>query len=255
MFINIRQTTGEFLARFLESQAKRALQKDTQLWDLLQSYLQSSPSTGCSYSDYLLLYKYIRNRKPKEILECGTGVSTVVIASALKENERDYGVKGHVTSMEESPHYYEAALRLFPEKLKTYADIIYSPVVEDTYHFLRGMRYRDVPPRPYDFVFIDGPDHLCDPKGEMVLFNFDFVNVVKNTKNPVGAIIDTRTTTCFVFWLLFGDKFRYDYVRKIGIVEPVMAHDLAQVKKIVSRIMARHSFRRPTFCNLISGSY
>ncbi len=253
----IRHVPAGILAKFFERQAEMTLRKNRPLWGLLQDYLKNSPSTGCAYSDYLLLYNYIRNRKPKEVLECGTGVSTVVIAYALKENERDYGIKGRVTSMEESPNYYNVALKLFPEResLKSYAEIVLSPVMEDTYHFFRGIRYKDVPLRPYDFVFVDGPDYLCDPKGEIILFNFDFVDIVRKSEKPVGALIDTRTTTCFVYSLLFGDEFRYDYVRKVGIVEPVTKNDLAPVQKIVARSMRAHSFKRPPFLNFIRGTY
>ena len=68
---------ARWIGDVIEKRAKRIL-RETNVWEPLQAYLAESPSTGCSYSDYLLLYKYIREKKPKHVLECGTGVSTVV---------------------------------------------------------------------------------------------------------------------------------------------------------------------------------
>ena len=48
--------------------------------------------TGASYSDYLTLYEQVKSFKPKEILECGTGITTVVLAQALLENARETAV-------------------------------------------------------------------------------------------------------------------------------------------------------------------
>ena len=63
------------------------IRKNVELWNTLTEYLKTSDSTGCSFSDYWILYSHIKKYKPKEILECGTGVSTIVMAHALMENE------------------------------------------------------------------------------------------------------------------------------------------------------------------------
>src|SRR3989344_9466942 len=38
------------------------------------------------YSKYYILYTIIRKLKPRYILECGSGITTIIIALALKEN-------------------------------------------------------------------------------------------------------------------------------------------------------------------------
>src|SRR5262245_2042846 len=66
----------------LDRLARRRIVRNERLNGELQAYLSRSGSTGCNYLDYWELYKAVRERKPREILECGTGVSTVVLAVA-----------------------------------------------------------------------------------------------------------------------------------------------------------------------------
>lgn len=251
----IRHQLAIALHNYLESDAEKKIQANHPLWDLLKAYIEKSPSTGCSFSDYFVLYNYVRKHKPKEILECGTGMSTIVLASALKENYQDGGVKGRVASMEENAEYYEKAVSLFPDSLKDYAEIFLSPAIEDTRDFFRGVRYKDIPQRQYDFVFVDGPDLLINPKNPELAFDYDIVRVIANSDTPVAGFVDTRTSTCFIYSLIFGDKFRYDYVRKLGIVEPCTKKDVLSAKKIADRATMRHAFKRPSFLQCIRGSY
>lgn len=82
------------LRKLAQIKARRKLQRNQELWGVLQEYLQKSKSTGCGYIDYACLYEIVRVMKPVEILECGTGVSTLVIAHALMENEIETGRGG-----------------------------------------------------------------------------------------------------------------------------------------------------------------
>ena len=200
----------------------------------------------------------MKRHKPQAVLECGTGFSTVVIAQALRENEEEFGIHNwRLVSMEENTHYHEAAVKSLPLPLKNDArlEIVLSEAVEDTYEFFRGVRYREVPKGMYDFVFVDGPDLMVSPANQPLTFNYDFVKLVSESDHPIGALIDTRVSTCFVYSLLFPEKFRYDYLRKVGIVEPVTKKDLADAKKIVARAMARREFSRPPIWQLIQGGY
>jgi len=64
------------------------LKRHEQLWQEINNYQNKTKSTGCSFIDYWELYKTVRSRKPKEILECGPGVSTLIMSYALMENEK-----------------------------------------------------------------------------------------------------------------------------------------------------------------------
>ena len=123
------------------------------------------------------------------MLELGTGASTIVIAHALKEIGG-----GTVTSMEESEEWYRHAVQNLPQGLPVH--IVLSKTVEDTFSIFRGIRYRDVPNRPYDFIFVDGPAYKTSTRD--VTFDFDLISVVANPPLRCAAIIDKRVSTCFV---------------------------------------------------------
>ena len=61
------------IQRAIQIYSKYKLKINKDLWEVLEKYIEKSKSTGCSYIDYRELYYYIRQNKPKEILECGTG--------------------------------------------------------------------------------------------------------------------------------------------------------------------------------------
>ena len=145
------------IRRFFQQYARIYLSRRKDLWEELTSYTQKTGSTGCKVTDYYFLYKIIRRLKPVEVLECGTGVSTLVIAHALMENEKETGKRGRVTSMEELSKWADMAKQLLPDVYSDRVEIVLSPTVEDYFSVFRGMRYRDVPKRDYDFVFVDGP--------------------------------------------------------------------------------------------------
>ena len=206
------------------------LRKNPKLWEELTAYRAHSPATGASYADYWLLYSIIRRLRPKEVLECGTGLTTIVLAAALADNDRDFKVKGRVTSMENIPKYHEQAKKLFPERLLPYTDLRQSEKVEDSYYLFRGVRYREIPERPYSFVYVDGPKtSIEDPvTGKKTkTFNMDLIRVVEQSTVPVYALVDTRISTCFVFEKIFKEgTVRFDYAREVGVVGPVTKNDL-----------------------------
>jgi predicted O-methyltransferase YrrM len=223
------------------------LRRNARLYDELQLYLQRTGSTGCNYLDYWELYRAVRKRKPREILECGTGVSTVVLALALKENEEETGVPGRITSLEEEPRYFEDAKSLFPPAYAQYVELVLSPRIEDYYGMFRGVRYRDVPSRPYDFVFIDGPNYLAPTDGS-VTFDFDLLHLLRYAEHEVYAIIDKRVTTCFVLQrLLRPGLVRYVARKHLCFVGPASRRDIQYIDPKVPSAAFGDSFR--TFGN------
>ncbi len=263
MFQTIRNKGGKYIRGFVERRDKKKINTHPALVSLLTKYGRTSHSTGASHADYLALYSYIKTHKPKEVLECGTGFSTVVIAQALKENEEESGIMGHLVSMEENEKYYQDALRSLPEQFKndSCVQIVCSPAVEDTYQVFRGIRYREIPKRPYDFVFVDGPDYVL-PRGESLLaYDLDFLRLVEKSNHPMSAFIDTRTDTSYMYSLLFPNHFVYDHVRGTGIVRNVTKNDLIQdlikEKKVVARVLARggRHMQRPKLSKLFFGNY
>ncbi len=225
--------------RHLNNRAKKMLQKNHSLWRTLDDYTKRSDSTGCAYSDYAVLYNHIRKTKPQEVLECGTGVSTIIMAYAMMENEREGNSRGRITSMEESEKWHRLAQELLPEELKPYVEIVLSSPEEDYHAFFRGTRYAHIPDRQYEFVFIDGP-YSRSPKDGTPTFDFDFIRVVARSKGSVCGIIDMRHSTCYVLQEVFGPKkFKYDYVRNLGFIGPVRKEDIRDAGTIAGVPVAR----------------
>ena len=176
---------------YLQNQARSKLEHvgDGSLYRELNHYLSQTKSTGCQWTDYWTLYAAIRKYRPREVLECGTGVSTLVIAHALQDNG-----SGRVTSMEESADWFAMAQRLPPDRYKNVVDLRLSETVVDGHAMFRGIRYEDVPHREYDFIFVDGPDFAGDLHAS-VSCDFDFIHVLRSSDTPIRGIVDSRTGT------------------------------------------------------------
>jgi hypothetical protein len=231
------------LRKVAQWRAHRDLASRRALWDMLQEYLRQSSSTGCSYTDYWQLYHQIRTRKPTEVLECGTGVSTLVIAHALMENERDTGQHARLTSMEESSEWLEMSRRLLPEQFHARVDFCLSDTVEDTFSLFRGVRYRDVPRRPYDFAFIDGPNYKT-PKNGVATFDLDFLHLLRTADHPMAGLVDKRVSTCYVLQHVLGvNKVRYSPVLHLGFIEPCTKSDLGDLQMKLSSVNFENSFK------------
>ena len=240
----IRAARGRFITKRLHATraaAERRLKSNEALWKTLQDYLARSNSTGGEYSDYMALYDHVRTHKPREILECGTGVSTIIMAFALMENEREFGIKGRIASMEDKEKWYRVAEDLLPPEMAPYVDLVLSPRVEDGWYIFRGIRYESVPDRKYDFVFVDGPDFDSLTDGKLT-FDFDLIRVVEKADHPVHAIVDDRLSTSFVYQKVFGpDKARYRTTHRLCFVGPVTRHDLRGMES--QKACFIHSFR------------
>ena len=158
--------------------AERQLKSMGRLWPLMTQAAAGTDVTGASYSDYLTLYQQVRFYKPCEILECGAGISTTVLAQALVENSEEGHGPGRVTSMEEDEKWAAAARARLPDTLAALVDIVHSPKIDGFYKCFRGVQYMEVPERAYDFVFSDGPERHS-PVTNDKLFNLDLIHVVR----------------------------------------------------------------------------
>lgn len=222
------------LRKIKQIRSRRTLERNTELWTALQDYLKKTESTGCGYIDYACLYETIRKSRPVEILECGTGVSTLIIAHALRENEKETGITGHVTSMEEHAEWLEMSRQLLPSQYGKYVSFELSHTVEDRYSLFRGVRYADIPNKAYDFVFVDGPKYESPLDGGAT-FDFDFIHVLRNAEKPVGCLIDKRLSTVFVLQQLLGtDRVKYSAIAGLGYVQPCTKSDLGTIATSIS---------------------
>jgi len=128
--------------------------------------------------------------------------------------------------MEELEVYYRMSMELLPEYLRPYVDFKLSPRVEDYYCLFRGVRYQVVPDRPYDFIFIDGPE-LNAPSDGTMTFDFDYLSIILRSETPIFGIIDYRLSTSFVYQTILGlNKVKFDAIRELAFVGPCTKHDV-----------------------------
>ena len=226
------------LRKLISVRSQRKLKANKALWSALSAYIEQSSSTGCSYIDYYEIYEYVRRQKPLEILECGTGVSTLVIAHALLENYEETGNFGQLTSMEESENWLEISQKLLPDIYAKFVDFRLSKTIDDAYSLFRGVRYEFIPKKNYDFVFVDGPKYVS-PSDGMYTFDFDFIHILKNASNPVSCMIDKRISTIFVLQQLLGAQtVTYSAIKGIGYVKPSTKSSLGTI----SHSLSSHNF-------------
>ncbi|TAL19587.1 class I SAM-dependent methyltransferase [Patescibacteria group bacterium] len=141
------------------------------------------------WSKYYILYKIVRKLKPRFVLECGSGISTAIIISALRENGG-----GLLVSLDESPEYGNVVRDIVGSEVETHI----SPSVEATYEGLTGTKYAQIPDYPYDFIFVDGP--------QTQTVDLDAFYVLE--KNPIAKVlIDCRVATVRALKQRFGGLF------------------------------------------------
>ena len=128
------------LTRRRNRHARRLLEGHAVLWSLMQEAARGTAVTGASHSDYWTLYEEVRRHRPIEILELGTGISTVVLAQALRENEAEGRPRGRITSMEEDAGWAQTAGERLPAVLRPYVEIRHSQKIDGFYRIFRGVQ-------------------------------------------------------------------------------------------------------------------
>lgn len=106
--------------------------------------------------DFLvLLARHVLARRPNVIVECGSGVSTIVLARCCELNKH-----GHVYSLEHHAGYAESTrVELARHEVSHRAEVLHAPLVP---HELGGARWswyalNELPDLEIDMLVIDGP--------------------------------------------------------------------------------------------------
>lgn len=171
----------------------------------IAEYAQKSNTTGTKFPTLWRAVRIILAKKPTHILECGTGLSTIVLGAAVRKlRAADAGYKGHIVSMESVEVWYDIARQNLPEKYAEVAEIVLGPREKDEFLFFRGYRHSNIPVLDYDFVFLDGPSYN-DDNGSA--FCSDVFHIVEISGAPViRGVVDTRVSSVYVMQKVFGNK-------------------------------------------------
>lgn len=227
-YMRLKKRARAVAYRVLQRRAYKKLRTRRGLYDGLVSFLEKFEPEKNPHEhiykkavDFRTLYEEIRKYKPKEVLECGAGVSTFVLSYAVMENGG-----GHVTSVDELGWWISKVRESLPEPLKKRIELILSEKVPHQYSLFRGASYKDIPDRQYDWIYVDGPTtSLGEGLNMQKTFDADFLKVLARSKGSIRGLIDNRKTTCWVLHKLTG-KVRFDSVRNIGRILPCTVKDL-----------------------------
>ena len=188
-----------------------------ELFQEICGLIARSGSTGGEFADYLELYQTVKRTKPNYILECGSGITSLVIAYALQENFRETGRKGKLISMEENEYYHTQIRDLFPQEYIAFVDFKLSERKERFFGNLLGSYYEEIPKYPYELMYIDGPTERKS-SGSKKCFNADLLNLVESSGQltKFTALLDQRITTLWAFQkLLPSANISYSPVKQL----------------------------------------
>lgn len=140
-----------FRQLFRQMQFLQALQQELKL-------PKSLPPTGgkAGSPDFLkCLADHVLAANPKTVVECGSGVSTVVVARCLQLNGA-----GHIFSLEHLPQFAEQTrTELDRQNLSEWASVLDAPLTEYKFSGRNYLWYRaeQIPDGPIDLLIVDGP--------------------------------------------------------------------------------------------------
>jgi predicted O-methyltransferase YrrM len=186
-----------------------------------------SRSTGAGWTDYHLLHRYVIARRPRRMLEFGSGITTLVMAEAIDEIRRE-GAESHLWSLENLPMFYENVRSLVPDDLAPHVTLLCAPKQEDFWrNDIWGFRYGALPKGSFDFVFVDGPTEyrgtlesgFVGPKGTCL--DLLFV-LARDPDCRTDVLVDQRFASLEAYQsVLPSGAVRYDPVMDVGILAGV----------------------------------
>ena len=153
-----RKRLARLVAPAVRAASRRSLARHG-LLDMLDAVGARRPPHALApdYCDLLLLYEAVRRRRPRTILEFGSGWSTCVLARALADNVAAGGDAGFLHSLESDRDWAAVTVASMPAELSGYYACVHSPAVEVEWDGVAGYRHANVPDIAPDMIFLDGP--------------------------------------------------------------------------------------------------
>ena len=158
-------------------------------------------SMGAPYLFYNTLIKYILKRRPKFILELGSGYTTYLMGTLIQ----DYKLDTKLLSFENEKRWYDWIKN---EKL----DLLDSVVMSDIESWEQGgevfVKYtHDYNMDEVDFVLLDGPGHFeFDGKVIKSSIQYNYYELISHRNSPIRVLIDGRKSTQNFYRNLFWEK-------------------------------------------------
>jgi len=193
----------------------------------------ASPALAPEPDDLARIHRLIRSRKSLTVLECGVGFSTIVIAHALRENEREFErleprpklrnrFLFRCFTVDASEQWLGATESRFPTELRSYVSFSHSPVKIGLHNGQLCHFYEKLPDVVPDFMYLDGPDPkdvtgsingLSFQCHERTVMSGDLL-VMESTLLPgFFMLVDGRTNNCRFLERNLTRKFKIEWDR------------------------------------------
>lgn len=160
-------------------------------------------------ADLWFLYQTVRRRKPRTILEFGSGCSTVILAQALWENRQEADGTSRLHSIESDPSWRDVTVHALPPHLQDICDVRYSPVREVDYEGTPAFRYVEISEsvRP-DMVYLDGPPLTSERQVAI-----DLLDLEERFSEEFCLVVDGRWRNVLFLKRYFKRRYR---IREYG---------------------------------------
>jgi hypothetical protein len=146
------------------------------------------------WADLLNIYESVRKKKPRTVIEFGSGCSTLMFARALADNGF-----GHLYSIDASQPFLQRTRSYMPEDLVPYVSLSYSEIELGEMNGKSVMWHRSVPEVAADFVYLDGPDY------------HDFSVIIETQAD--GILLEPKATQHYTI-LIDGRWQTFEFTRK-----------------------------------------
>ena len=145
------------------------------------------------WADLLNIYILVRRRKPKVVIEFGSGCSTLMFARALADNHAAGEAPGRLYSVETSEYFKRHTESYLPARLKPFVEMIHSGIEFGEMAGKRVLWHRAIPDVTPNLVYLDGPDYQdfsVDVKTQA-----EGVMLEPRAADDYAILIDGRQTT------------------------------------------------------------
>jgi hypothetical protein len=187
-------STAREMARFYLSEPRRAWNAEKRAWGLwsareklrqlgLVEMYDDIPDEVYrpDWADLLNMYNLVRRRKPRIIIEFGSGCSTLMLAQAIAHNQIAGENSGHLYSVETSEHFKRLTDSYLPRRLTPFVEIIRSEIEFGEIAGTKVLWHKTIPDVVPNLVYLDGPDYQ------------DFSTDVKTQAE--GVLLEQRSAT------------------------------------------------------------
>ena len=141
------------------------------------------------FSDLWFLYRTVRLKRPRIVLEFGSGCSTVVIAQALYDNnQRHPGQTGYLYSIDDQRYWADVTTATISPSLRTVCEVWTSPTLAIEYKGIPCLRHSNLPDIVPDMIYLDGPT-FTTPERKIAI---DILDMEEKLRLGFFAIIDGR---------------------------------------------------------------